>query len=45
MSSFIQVREKGAKKAKKRTLPKQKVIYINNQAFYQKSVELRFLPV
>ena len=49
MSSFIQAREKGAKKAKKGlkkwTLPKQKLKYINNKTFYQKSAGLRFLPV
>jgi hypothetical protein len=49
MSAFIQAREKGAKKAKKRlkkcTLPKQKLKYINNKTFYQKSAGLRFLPV
>ena len=42
MSSFIQSREKGAKKAKKWTLPKQKVTYINNEVFYQKTAGLRF---
>ena len=36
MSSLIEAREKGAKKAK-RTLPKQKLTYINNKTFYQKS--------
>ena len=45
MSSFIQVRKKGAKKAEKWTLSKQKLKYINNKTFYQKSAELRFLPV
>ncbi len=48
MSYFIQVREKGTNKAKKGlkwTLPKQKLKYINNKTFYQKSAGLRFLPV
>ena len=46
MSSFIQVREKGAKKAKKMGIAQTKTdIYINNKAFYQKSARLRFLPV
>ena len=45
MSSFIQVREKGTKKAKKMDIAKQKQTYINNKAFYQKSAGLRFLPV
>ena len=41
MSSFIQVREKGQKRLKKWTLPKQKLTYINNKPFYQKSAGLR----
>ena len=46
MSSFIQVREKGAKKTKKMDFAKTKSdIYINNKAFYQKSAGLRVLPV
>jgi hypothetical protein len=48
MISFIQVREKGAKKAKKMDFAKTKsdiYIYINNKAFYQNSAGLRFLPV
>ena len=46
MSSFIQVREKGTKKAKKMDIAQTKTdIYINNKAFYQKSAGLRFLLV
>ena len=46
MSSFIQVREKGTKKAKKMDFAQTKTdIYMNNKSFYQKSAGLRFLPV
>ena len=46
MSAFIQVREKGAKQAKKMDIAQTKTdIYINNKAFYQESAGLRFLPV
>ena len=45
MSSFIQAREKGAKKAKKMDIAQTKLTYINNKAFYQTSAGLRFLPV
>ena len=41
--SFIQAREKRAKKAKKMDFAKTKII--NNKKFYQKSAGLRFLPV
>jgi hypothetical protein len=45
LSSFIQACENGATNAKKWTLPKQKLKYINNKTFDQKSAGLRFLPV
>jgi hypothetical protein len=45
MSSFIQVREKGVKKAKKMDFAKKKLTYINNKTIYQKSAGLRFLPM
>ena len=45
MSAFIQVREKGAKKAKKMDIAQTITDIYNNKAFYQNSAGLRFLSV